>query len=104
LRPAAFAVPTGIIDASVAATAFFVARHWVSAARPFVVWHAAGVCGLATSVVLAILTSTPRFGLVDANHTSQAMAQFPMSLVPTFVGPLVLVLHLLALTEARERG
>lgn len=99
--PAIFAVPTGLIDILFAATSFFVAARLVSAkghpAPGFFAWHVAGLGGLAISVVLAVLTSSDRFGLVEAGVTSQPMTQFPMSLVPTFIGPFVLILHLLAL-------
>jgi hypothetical protein len=102
--PDLFAIPTGIIDIVFAVTSFFVASHLVSAhGRPkpgFFVWHILGLLGLATSVVLAILTSSARFGLIEDGITSQPMTWFPMSLVPTFIGPFVLVCHLLALGAA----
>jgi hypothetical protein len=49
---------------------------------------------------MAVLTSSSRFGMVKDGITSQPMAWFPMSLVPTFIGPLVLIFHLLALVAA----
>jgi hypothetical protein len=105
--PAAFAVPTGLIDVAFAITSFFVAARMVTAqgktTRGFVAWHVAGLAGLAVSVVLAVLTSSARFGLVEAGHTSQPMTWFPMSLVPVFIGPMVLIFHLLALAAVRER-
>ena len=104
--PALFAVPTGLIDVAFAGTSFFVAARLVRAdgtARPgFIAWHFLGLLGLAVSVVLAILTSSTRFGLVTADHTSQPMTWFPMSLVPVFIGPMVLIFHLLAIAVALE--
>lgn len=104
--PAIFAVPTGVIDVAFAITSFFVAARLVSAngkARPgFTAWHLLGLLGLAVSVALAILTSSDRFGLVGAGITSQPMAWFPMSLVPAFIGPMVLIFHLLALAAEYE--
>ena len=102
--PALFAIPTGLIDILFAITSFLVATRLVSSrgtARPgFVAWHVLGLVGLAVSVILAVLTSSPRFGFVERGITSQPMTRFPMSLVPTFIGPLVLVCHLLALVAA----
>src|ERR1019366_2681682 len=102
--PAVFAVPTGLIDIAFAITSFFVAARLVDSQgkinRGFVAWHAAGLAGLAISVTLAVLTSSARFGVVDAAHTSQPMTWFPMSLVPVFIGPMVLIFHLLALAGA----
>jgi hypothetical protein len=92
--PALFAVPTGVLDVIFAVTSFYVAARLVpSRAHPrpaFIVWHVLGLMALATSAILAMVTP------------SQSMARFPMSIVPTFVGPLVLVFHLLALVAAAE--
>ena len=99
--PAAFAIPTGLIDIAFAVTSVFVASGMVNSrgetSRGFVAWHVAGLAGLAISVTLAVLTSSARFGVVDAQHTSRAMTWFPMSLVPVFIGPMVLIFHLPAL-------
>ena len=104
--PALFAIPTGVMDVIFAISSFYVAARLVpSRGQPragFVVWHILGIVGLGVSVILAILTSSSWWGIVDGGVTSQAMARFPMSLVPTFVGPLVLVFHLLALVAARH--
>jgi hypothetical protein len=102
--PASFAVPTGVIDVVFAITSFFVAARLISSKghpkRGFFAWHIAGLMGLAVSVIMAVLTSSSRFGMVKDGITSQPMAWFPMSLVPTFIGPLVLIFHLLALVAA----
>jgi hypothetical protein len=104
--PAIFGVPTGLIDIVFAITSFWVAARLVSAKgqpRPgFPAWHVAGLLGLAVSVTMAVLTSAPRVGLVEGGITSKPMTWFPMSLVPTFIGPLVLICHLLALVAARH--
>ena len=98
ILPALFAVPTGVIDIALALTAFPVASRLVSAEgkpRPgFVAWHFAGLVGLAISALTAILTSSPHSPFVSNGITSQPMTLFPMSLVPVFIGPLVLILHL----------
>jgi hypothetical protein len=99
--PALFAVPTALMDVTLALTSFYVASKLVSPdgkARPgFVVWHAMGLVALAISAILAVLTSSERFGLVKDGITSQPMTWFPMSLVPVFIGPMVTIFHLLAL-------
>jgi hypothetical protein len=102
--PAIFAIPTGIMDVVLAITSFSVTARLVSdRGRPhpgFFIWHILGLLSLAVSSTLAVLTSSPRFGLVEGGITSQPMTRFPMSLVPTFIGPLVLICHLLALVAA----
>jgi hypothetical protein len=105
--PPIFAVPTGLIDIAFAATSFFVAARLVSPQgnprRGFVLWHVLGLVGLAISVAMAVLTSSERFGLVHDGITSKPMTWFPMSLVPVFIGPMVLIFHLLALATAHQR-
>jgi len=104
--PALFAVPTGLIDLFFAITSFFVAARLISPngrpKRGFFAWHVAGLGGLGVSAVMAVLTASNRFGLIKDGITSQPMTWFPMSLVPVFVGPFVLIFHLLALTAAHR--
>ena len=106
ILPPVFAVPVGLIDVAFAISSLFVASRLVGTnllpSRTFIAWHVLGVVGLAVSATLAILTSTSRFGLVDEGHTSQPMTWFPMSLVPTFIGPFVLICHLFAILVALQ--
>jgi len=99
--PAIFAIPTGLIDDFFAVSSFYVASRLVSSsgrARPgFIAWHVAGLGGLGVSVAAAVLTSSNNFGLAKEGVTSWPMTWFPMSLVPTFIGPFVLICHLQAL-------
>lgn len=100
----AFAVPTGVLDVIVAAGSVLVARGMIrpdgQTSRGFRAFHLFGLATLATSTILALLTASAGFGLAENGVTSQPMSHFPMSLVPTFIGPLVLVLHLQALAVA----
>jgi hypothetical protein len=107
ILPALFAIPTGVMDILLAGTSFLVAARLVSNdghPKPgFWAWHIAGLASLAISAILAILTSPTRFGLLKGDITSQPMTWFPMSLVPVFIGPVVLIFHLLALTAAHSQ-
>jgi len=105
--PFAFAVPTGIADLIIAIGSFFIARIVPDRGpvpKAFFIWHFVGLATLGMSATLAILTSSPRFGLVEDGVTSQAMTSFPVSIVPTFIGPMVTIFHLLALDAARHRN
>lgn len=108
ILPAVFAIPTGVMDVAFASSSFFVAAHFASVrGRPspvFFVWHIAGLGALAISIILVFLTESTRFGLVEGDVTSQSMAWFPMSLVPTFIGPMALVFHLLAICDGRREA
>ncbi len=105
--PALFAVPTGLMDAAIAGTSFYVANNYAPAhgrvSAGFFVWNYVGVATLAVSNVLAFMTSSAAFGATHGGVTSQALAAFPMSLVPTFIGPLVLVFHLLAICDGHRQ-
>jgi hypothetical protein len=103
--PNLFALPTGIGDLVMVFTCFYVATRLVSdrghPRKGFSAWHVIGLAHLGASAALAVLTSSPRFGLVIDGVTSQPMSQFPMNLAPTFIGPFVLIAHLSALVVAR---
>jgi hypothetical protein len=104
--PPAFAIPTAVMDDAIAISSFYVARRCITPeGRPapgFFLWHGAGVASLAISNVLAFLTASPRWGFTENGVTSQAMASAPMSIVPTWIGPMVLMFHLLALWDGRR--
>ena len=78
-------------------------KRYRNATRDLESEHVLGILGLIVSGGLAILTSPTPLGVLAASVTSQAMSDFPLSLVPTFLGPVVLILHLTALTIARDR-
>jgi hypothetical protein len=104
--PAVFAIPTGVMDVFFATSSFYVAIQLVGkdgrAGSGFVLWNVLGLCALGISAVLAILTSPEIAVLVRDGITSQPMNRFPISLVPVFIGPMVLIFHLLALAAVWE--
>jgi hypothetical protein len=104
--PAVFAIPTGVMDVFFATSSFYVAIRLVGkdgrAGSGFVLWNVLGLCALGISAVLAILTSPDIAVLVRDGITSQPMNRFPISLVPVFIGPMVLIFHLLALAAVWE--
>jgi hypothetical protein len=101
--PPLFAIPTAVMDDALALSSFYVARRWIrpdgEPTRGFFLWHIAGLGSLAISNVLAFLTASPNGDGVS----SQGMALFPMSIVPTWIGPMVLMFHLLALFDGTRR-
>lgn len=104
--PLLFAIPTAAMDDALALSSFYVARRCITRdgqpTRGFFLWHIAGLASLAISNVAVFLTASPRWGFTEGGVTSQAMASFPMSIVPTWIGPMVLMFHLLALFEGRR--
>jgi len=97
--PAIFALPAGYGDIAIGATASFVAwklanpRHRNS----FILWQVVGIADLVMAVSLG---TTAR--LLSPHGTSMvAMTVLPLSLVPTFIVPLLLIFHVICIAQAR---
>jgi hypothetical protein len=98
-----FAVVTSATDLTIGVSAFFAAFVLLKRyPRLFHTWHLVGLLELWASVSLSILSS-PGVHLIGAPLTSQAMTWLPFSLVATFLGPVVQILHLIALSASRKR-
>src|SRR6516165_7927450 len=95
--PGVFALPAGWGDFAVGVTAPVVARYWKRPFpyRTFVVWNVLGVLDLVTAVSLGVLASATPVGALAGDVTTRLMGQFPLSLVPTFFVPLLLIFHLI---------
>jgi hypothetical protein len=89
--PYAFAVPGGIGDILVAIAAIAVAFWPLSDAtrnRAIYIWNVAGLIDL-----LLVVLSAARIGL-SAPHELAALTRLPLSLLPTFLVPLLITSHL----------
>ena len=99
--PRVFALPTGLTDLAVAITAPLAAFLLVSSQgnpKPGLFWwHILGVLAELISGTMGVLTSPTPLGILTGNLTSQPVSGWPLSLTPTFVGPLTLIFHLMAL-------
>ncbi len=105
LLPGAFAFPAGWGDIVIGATAPLVA--WALAtrklARPaFVLWNVVGILDLVMALALGILASPP--GLLAGAVTTRVMGTFPLSLIPTFFVPLLIIAHVMALQNPARAG
>jgi hypothetical protein len=105
--PATFALPAGWGDIAIGVAAPLVALAWSSGTRSgriiFLIWNVVGILDLLIAVSLGILSSTSNVGLLASHIGTGVMAVFPMSLVPTFLVPLSLILHLANLNQLRVR-
>jgi hypothetical protein len=93
--PFAFAAPAGWGDIIVATLAVFLlalsgARNW----NMLVIWNTIGL----TDILFVVLTAL-RLGLEDW-RSMHALREWPLSLLPTFLVPLVIVSHVLILWRA----
>jgi hypothetical protein len=98
--PAIFALPAGYGDMFIGATAGFVAWKLADPAHrgSFIFWQALGILDL----ILAVSFGTTA-GLIDPQGPSMAaMTVLPLSLIPTFLVPLFIMLHVICIAQARS--
>ena len=103
--PGLFAWPAGLGDMAVGLTAPWIAlalarRPSFVASRRFVIWNLLGILDLAVAVGVAGLVQARASGAVG-EVTVAPMAQLPLLLVPAYLVPLFIMLHLSALLQAR---
>jgi hypothetical protein len=95
--PDLFALPTGISDLAVGITAPLAARFLLRNGLPkagFRLWHAFGLFWIVVSVTTGAWSAP----------ASQAISWFPLNLIPTFLGPMVILGHLVALSRTSDTG
>jgi hypothetical protein len=96
--PAGFALPAGLGDVAIGLSAPFAAA--VAARRqphrlPLVrLWNILGTADLIIAVTTGVLHGRSPIGLLAGAIPTDAMARYPLSLIPTFLVPLALMLHL----------
>jgi hypothetical protein len=83
-----------------------VAWYWK---RPFpsktlVVWNVLGSLDLVLAVTLGVLASATPVGVLAGDVTTRLMGQFPLSMIPIFFVPLLLILHLISLIRVRKES
>jgi hypothetical protein len=97
--PALFAWPAGYGDMFIGATASFVAWKLYEPRyrRSFIFWQGLGIFDLVTAVTLGTTA-----GLIQPQGVpTAAMTILPLSLIPTFLVPLYLILHVICIAQAR---
>jgi hypothetical protein len=100
LLPGVFALPAGWGDMAIGATAPLAALKLAnfSRRRGFVFWQTLGILDLVMAVTLG---TTARW--ISPNEVSTAlMTVLPLSLIPTFAVPLLIMLHIICIAQARQ--
>jgi hypothetical protein len=99
--PPLWALPAGIGDILVAATAPWVARNVETprGRRRAIVWNLLGMADLVVAVGLAITTNPGPAHVFDTTPSSVMLTRFPLVLVPTFLVPLAFTLHVVSLWQ-----
>ena len=104
--PGFFAWPAGLGDMAIGVTApwllaVLMRQPSFAASRTFVIWNLLGILDLVVAMGTGALGSILVAG-ADAGVTTGAMAQMPLVLIPAFFVPVLFVLHLSALLQARR--
>jgi len=100
MLPAVFAFPAGYGDIFIGATAGIVAARFTGPSHraTFITWQLLGIFDLLNAVALGITA-----GLIDPHGASMLpMTVLPLSLVPTFGVPLLMIVHIIAIAQARS--
>ncbi len=106
ILPGLFAFPAGLGDMAIGVTAPWIVLGLIrdssfAASRRFVTWNLLGILDLVIAVSMGTICSGFIHGLT-LKVTTGAMAQLPTVLIPTFMVPVFIMLHLTALFQARQ--
>jgi hypothetical protein len=104
--PGIFAWPAGLGDIAIGVTApwllvALIRRPGFAASKTFVVWNALGVLDLVVAVGTGALSSSLAVG-VAGEITTGPMAQLPLVVIPAYLVPIFIMLHMAALFQARR--
>jgi hypothetical protein len=100
ILPTAFALPAGWGDLAVGLTAPLAATYLAQPERRwgFIAWQMFGILDLTMAVTLAVLAS-PRLHLIGNGLTTTQLTVLPLSVIPTFAVPLVIIFHIICIAQ-----
>ena len=100
ILPRVFALPAGWGDIAIGATAILATKLASPDHRKsFILWHVLGMTDLVTAITLG---AASRFISPAESITTAPMTVLPLSLIPTFAVPLLLILHIICIAQARR--
>jgi hypothetical protein len=99
--PALWALPAGIGDVIVGATAPWIARvlDRPGGRRRAIAWTLFGMADLVVAVALGVMTNPGPTQVFYPVPNAEMLTQYPLSLVPTFLVPLAFTLHVVTLLQ-----
>jgi hypothetical protein len=105
--PAMFALPAGLGDMAIGATApwmilALVRQPGFATSAAFIRWNVLGILDLIVAVSLGALGVTLATGAPGEISTAP-MASLPLLVIPTYFVPIFLMLHVAALMQSRQR-
>lgn len=100
LLPGIFALPAGFGDVAIGVTAPLMAAKFIGSPhrRSFIRWQLLGMLDLIVAVTLGATA-----GLLEPQGIpTQLMTVLPLSLIPTFLVPLLFIFHIISIAQARR--
>lgn len=104
--PGSFALPAGLGDMAIGVTAPWMLLSIIreprfAASKTFVVWNGLGLLDLVSAITTGALGSVLATGIAG-EVTTGPMARLPLVLIPAYVVPILFMLHIAALMQARR--
>lgn len=100
ILPNLFALPAGWGDMTIGATAVLVGLKLASPdhRKGFIAWQLLGMADLIMAVALGTLA-----GVIDPHAVATgAMTVLPLSMIPTFAVPLLMIFHIICIAQAAQ--
>lgn len=111
LLPGVFALPAGAGDIATGlmglAIGISAARGQQLRPRTVLMWNLFGIADLIVAITTGFLTSPSPLQRFAFDHPNQLISMFPLVLIPTFLVPLAILLHIISLVQfgrATARG
>jgi hypothetical protein len=106
LLPGLFALPAGVGDMTVGVLALAIGIR-ASGARPLrsrtvLRWNLIGIADLVIALATGFLTSPSAFQKFAFDQPNELISVFPLVLIPTFLVPLAILLHIISLVQLRR--
>jgi hypothetical protein len=106
LLPGVFALPAGAGDVAVGLLALAIG---ISASgrqqlrsRTVLRWNLFGIADLVVALTTGFLTSRSPLQMFAFDHPNELISVFPLVLIPTFLVPLAILLHIISLIQLRR--
>jgi hypothetical protein len=102
--PALWAIPAGIGDVLIGATAFWVAARLDAPGgrRRAIIFNLLGLLDLVVAIGLGITTNPGPTQVFHPTPTAELLIRFPLALVPGFLVPLAFMVHFVSLWQLRR--
>jgi hypothetical protein len=106
LRPALFAFPAGLGDVAVGVAAVFVLHAMLKGhpnwRRRVLLLNLGGLLDFVGAIATGVLTSNSSLGLFAPATPMPSMGMMPLSLIPSFMVPLWIIIHGASLLQLRQ--